>query len=394
MNYEFPLIRHISDVLPAIEGRDEFIVAERDGYTVINYVVSTGETWKRDGNAELANYYGGYEAWTIRRECRGLIFYPDGRIMSRPFHKFFNLGEKDETLQGAIDFTREHRILTKMDGSMIRPLIVNDTLRLATKMGVTDVAIEAEKLLTSQQKSWLRMAVEQGITPLFEYIAPTNKIVVNYTEPKLVYLGQRNNFTGRYAMNGVPDELFEYVDIHGSIVASKLDDFLAGARAQEGMEGYIVRFADGHMVKVKNEWYVRIHKMLDTVRSDRAIVDLGLNEALDDAVSLIPQDDRDRVWGVFSDFMEGLHKKTLMLIEMQKMIFDTYIQDPAMFEKPVIDKKRLALEFVPTLSDKKLGKFVFSLADGKDPRELLLAAAKSNIGTNTKYEEFRDWLQN
>ena len=39
MNYDFPVIKNISDVLPAIEGRDEFVVAEKDGYNVINYNV-------------------------------------------------------------------------------------------------------------------------------------------------------------------------------------------------------------------------------------------------------------------------------------------------------------------------------------------------------------------
>ena len=40
MKYRFPHITHINDVLPAIEGRDEFIVAEREHYTVINYMVA------------------------------------------------------------------------------------------------------------------------------------------------------------------------------------------------------------------------------------------------------------------------------------------------------------------------------------------------------------------
>lgn len=34
MNYEFPYIRNISDVLPAIEGRDEFVVAVKEGYSI------------------------------------------------------------------------------------------------------------------------------------------------------------------------------------------------------------------------------------------------------------------------------------------------------------------------------------------------------------------------
>lgn len=221
MNYKFPRIRHISDVLPAIEGFPEIIVAERDGFTVINYMVSTPELWARDGNAELANYYGADEAWTIRRECRGIIFYPDGTLMSRPFHKFFNLGEKEETLPSNIDFSQKHVILTKMDGSMIRPMLVHGELRLGSKMGITDVSIAAEELLTEEQKAWLRLNVEQGMTPLFEYVAPTNKIVVNYAEAKLVYLGSRYNYSGRYANYSMPNGLFDSVQIHGMI-----EDFL------------------------------------------------------------------------------------------------------------------------------------------------------------------------
>ena len=45
MNYEFPHITNISDVLPAIEGRDEFVVAEKEGYTVINYNVMMADTF-------------------------------------------------------------------------------------------------------------------------------------------------------------------------------------------------------------------------------------------------------------------------------------------------------------------------------------------------------------
>jgi hypothetical protein len=36
--------------LPHIQGRDEFVVAERDSYTVINYVVSMADTFEMDMN--------------------------------------------------------------------------------------------------------------------------------------------------------------------------------------------------------------------------------------------------------------------------------------------------------------------------------------------------------
>ena len=82
MNYEFSTIRTIDDVLPHIEGREEFIVAEREGYKVINYVVAMADTFDMTGPSDL----GG----AIRRECRGLKFAPNGEIAARPFFKFFN----------------------------------------------------------------------------------------------------------------------------------------------------------------------------------------------------------------------------------------------------------------------------------------------------------------
>ena len=287
MNYQFPQIRTIADVLPHIEGRSEFIVAEREFGTVINYVVAMADTFDMTGPDDL----GG----AIRRECRGLIFDTEGRIMSRPFHKFFNVNEREETQMHKLelDMLFDHVIMEKMDGSMIRPVLVNGVVRLATKMGVTDIAIEAEKYLvdsTSYFKTyeWLKQCVLSGVTPIFEYIAPTNKIVIDYAEPKLVLLAMRNNITGEYYM---PDAApFEIVPQYGSVEGG-LSEYIARAREMQGREGDIIRFADGHMLKIKNDWYVRIHKTKDLIRTDRNIADIIVNEQLDDLIPLLDAND-------------------------------------------------------------------------------------------------------
>ena len=115
MRYQFPKIQTIQDVLPHIQGRDEFVVAERDSYTVINYIVSMSDTFEMSGPNDLTG--------AIRRECRGLIFDKAGVLISRPFHKFFNVNEREETQMNVIDLGQPHVIMEKMDGSMIRPLI-------------------------------------------------------------------------------------------------------------------------------------------------------------------------------------------------------------------------------------------------------------------------------
>lgn len=192
MNYAFPEIRTINDVLPHIEGRSEFIVAEREFGTVINYVVATTNTFDMTGPDDL----GG----AIRRECRGLIFDRDGNIMSRPFHKFFNVNEREETQARLIDMSQPHVIMEKRDGSMVRPITINGYIRLATKMGITEVAMQAEKFFARnvKYKDFCIWCIDKGLTPIFEWTSPFNQIVLPYEEDILTLLAVRENISGKY----------------------------------------------------------------------------------------------------------------------------------------------------------------------------------------------------
>lgn len=108
MFYDFPQINHISDVLPHIDGRDEFRVMEKEGYTVITYAVAFEETFKWDDNDSVGSL--------IRRECRGISFNQDGVLISRPYNKFFNVGEREETQLNKINLYEPHIVLEKLDG--------------------------------------------------------------------------------------------------------------------------------------------------------------------------------------------------------------------------------------------------------------------------------------
>ena len=187
MNYEFPLIRNISDVLPAIAGRDEFVVAEKEGYTVINYNVMMADTF--DCN--------------IRRECRGIIFdTATGAIIRRPFHKFFNVNEREETQDHAIDLSRPHAILEKLDGSMIAPFIVNGQMIWGTKMVAQDFHEMIEQFVKSSDINYEDFCwelINSGHTPIFEWMHPQKRIVIDYgKEPTLILTAIRHMITGQY----------------------------------------------------------------------------------------------------------------------------------------------------------------------------------------------------
>jgi RNA ligase len=192
MNYKFPEIRTMDDVLPHIEGRKEFIVAEREYGYVINYVVAMEDTFNMAGPQDL----GG----AIRRECRGLKFHQDGTIGARPFHKWFNINEREDTQQHVIDLSLPHTIMEKLDGSMIHPMKVQGNVRWMSKMGITSVAEQVEEFVVDNDKyldfaSW---CIDSNLTSIFEWCSRKQKIVIDYPEDRLVLLAVRNNVTGEY----------------------------------------------------------------------------------------------------------------------------------------------------------------------------------------------------
>lgn len=375
MKYKFPHITHINDVLPHIEGRSEFIVAERDFGTVVNYVVAMADTFDMNGPEDLGA--------AIRRECRGIIFDLDGKIMSRPFHKFFNVNERDETQIRNIDMRAPHVIMEKMDGSMIRPIFDKEgVIRLATKMGITDIAIEAEKLLSESHYEWLEYVMSAGMTPLFEYVAPTNKIVIDYDEAKLVLLALRINITGAYLPINNENIPFEIVRQYGSVDGS-FSEYIARAREMQGREGDIIRFANGHMIKIKNDWYVRIHKTKDLIRADRNIADIIVNEQLDDVLPLLDAADLAIVRTYerrFDAALENVLGRLEGLVTLARVLHGGI-------------KKEVAINFIPNLKNKEDASFIFSALDGKELRPLVIKKIKDSVGNTTKYENLMRWLE-
>jgi len=194
MNYTFPVITHLDNVIPHIEDRPEFKVMEKGWYTVINYMVAFEDTFS------LIRHRTHYNMW-VRRECRGLIFdTATGNLISRPYHKFFNVGEREETAINKINLYEPHVVLEKLDGSMIRPIPTPEGFRLGTKAGVTDVAMNAEVFIGDKPKyaKFINYCIENNLTPIFEWVSRKNRIVVDYPTDNLILTAVRHNTTGKY----------------------------------------------------------------------------------------------------------------------------------------------------------------------------------------------------
>ncbi|MEZ0212467.1 MAG: RNA ligase [Xanthobacteraceae bacterium] len=286
-------LTHIDEVLPHIEGRHEFAVADRGSYKVVDYRCTTHGTFDD----------------RVRIECRGLKFDQDGWIIARPFHKFFNVGEVPETRVEAIDFGKPHVIMDKLDGSMVHPALISGVVVLMTRAGRTDVARLAERHLTTELIIACREWLEEGWTPIFEFTAPDNRIVINYSESRLTVLAVRDTMTGRYSTNeainfGASSGL-RLVKHHESLWRTG-EEFRDYAKAVMGAEGFVVRFADGLMVKAKAEDYVLKHRAKDSVLKEKTVLALVLRDEIDDVLALLDDTDRARVERYRDQVEDGL----------------------------------------------------------------------------------------
>ena len=395
MNYEFPLIRNISDVLPAIEGRDEFVVAVKEGYTVINYNVMMADTFPAiEANNPGYDDYN-YTA-ALRRECRGIIFDTEsGEILRRPFHKFFNVNEREETQDKVVDLSQPHAILEKLDGSMIAPFIVNDRLIWGTKMGATDVAKPVEDFVALHENysQFARFLIRRGYTPIFEWCSRKQRIVLDYKEDQLILTAIRDLTTGRYMSW---DLVTNTADLYFIPVVGKwetgvdmdnktMSSFVSYVRDLEDVEGFVVRFSDGHMIKLKCDWYVQIHKAKEKILQDRNIVELILDDKLDDVKAHLPQEDRDRLTAFESQFNLAYADVVYMLAN-----------DLDWIREDLIDRKTFALVHAGRY-DQYMRALIFKNFDVIDHAKYWAAVddtIRNNLTKTVKYEAIRDvWFK-
>lgn len=299
MNYPFPVIRNISDVLPVIEGRPEFVVVDKGHYLSVRYVMSGDSTFPPVVIPDESGLCNGLidRSATILRECRGLLFCKyTGVILRRPYHKFFNLGERGDEVA---DLTEPHTVLTKLDGSMVTPFIVDGThLRWATKAGITDTSMQAEVFVATRPEYavFAQMCIQNGLTPIFEWTSRKQQIVLDYPQDNLILTAARDMWSGVYLSFEALHILAQAagIPVVSDICKSRtltIDEIKAWTDA----EGVVLRFDSGHMVKVKSDWYVMQHRAKDGIMRERDTVLLVMEDKIDDVLPMLPAIDQDRL---------------------------------------------------------------------------------------------------
>lgn len=225
----------------------------------------------------------------VTMTCRGLIYnYRTGEVVARPFRKFFNYGEPGAEVGS--DF--ESVLVTdKIDGSLgicyLNPC--SGQYEIATRGSFTsDQAVHATELLHHKYPEW-----KPGYplrTYLFEIVYPENRIVIDYgKQDDLVLLATVDTETGypypgasyTHDWPGPVTQMFE---------ATNFTDALA-LPPRPNAEGIVVQFIpSGKQVKVKQDDYVRLHRLITGMNARVIWEQLGLGLTADQICIGVPEE--------------------------------------------------------------------------------------------------------
>jgi len=381
-NYDWPIINTIDDILPAIKDREEFIVAEREWGTVINYMINFIDTFPRiDTKDDKLNIH-----YALRRECRGIKFDLDGKIIARPFHKFFNLNERPETMDTNIDWSRNFNILQKLDGSMLHPILVNDEIIWCTKMGITDVSNQASEFVDNNSKYdyFTEKMIKDGFTPIFEWCSRKQRIVIDYPNDKLTLLALRNMITGEYinyhALKFIAKQY--NMPIVEPFIGSfnNISDFVDDVTDRQEEEGYVLRFNTGHCVKIKNLWYLQLHRVKEALRFEKDVIALILRNTYDDVKSFMDDKGIDRLDRFADDLIGNINKTAERLMWVVIATRDNVGESQKKFAKQILD------------DHKSEAHLLFSIDKGLDPYEVVSNLILKETGSGPRVDKVRQYF--
>jgi RNA ligase len=262
-----------------------------------------------DGDLRLYTYSRScaYDrAWTpINELARGLIIDVAAReVVATPFPKFFNHGERPDTIPDLSFETFE-----KVDGSLIIIFWHDGSWRTATKGSFkSEQAFAAAEFVTPNVTANFTI----GCTYLAEYVGPSNRIVIHYPANELVLLGA-------YASDGeefTAGQVARLSELVGWRMAERHDyraisELIAVAgKLPATSEGFVLRFSNGPRIKIKGDEYCRIHRLVSNVSPLAIYENMRAGDDLDAIRRELPEE----FWGDFDQIRALLGRRVNVLV--------------------------------------------------------------------------------
>lgn len=304
--------------------------------------------------SNACQFDGAWDDFTML--TRGLITDLDGNIVARPFKKFFNLNQHEDSQISRLMELGKPDVFEKLDGSLGIQYFHSGVPYISTRGSFSS---DQAKWATE----WLHKALQSpgrgysfvdGYTYLYEILYPSNRIVVDYgTRAELALLACINMDTG---------EELDYIKeaerlgfSYARPFEGTLDELLARAKelpADE--EGFVLKYPDGTRVKIKGEEYTRLHRLI-TGFSNKSIWELlKEGQSFDEFLDRVPDE--------FYNWV----KKVKTELEQSFLEIESEIRAELVAADLALPNNPTRKEYAEAYRKSKYSGFLFSLLDGKD----------------------------
>jgi RNA ligase len=282
-------------------------------------------------------------------------------------------------------------IYNKEDGSIASFIkLPNGRVLARSKTSfISDQAIEIQKIYDKwpNVREFVNFCLDRDIVPVFEYVSPTNRIVLPYANTDLILLRMRDNKTGEYL------DITDYTDkLDGITVAPSenhsLEELIELKDVVDGKEGWIVQFENGKMVKIKTKWYCDLHGLYtQDLNRENTLISLIIDEKIDDIIAQLGEDSnkREEVDVLVDVINKYIHDYT---VEVDKLLSDWDATTGTEFYK----KKHFALKW----SKNKYFPVAIGVINGKDKLSLIKDKIKNdtkNLMAARKWLSDRGWVK-
>lgn len=302
------------------------------------------------------------KGWNIfNRFCRGLIVdMVNKKILAHGFNKFHNLGEVPETDYNELLSLGGFQTSEKLDGSCIILFKDPNTNKLTfTTKGSFDSEHGAYVNNSHFSQDFWDATEKYNFTGtlIFELITKRFQIVIDYTKKGytegLYLIGYRYNSSNRLASFKVLEEIAKELNIptFKTYPFGSLDQLIDTAKTLPVLEeGYVLRFENDLMVKVKGDAYLEMHRFISHL-SDRNILEAVANDTADKLASLCPEEYKDEVLAKIEHFKRR-H------LEVLHTCYNYYLISPK-------ETRKIFALWVNTTVEKLLRGFLFQLFENK-----------------------------
>lgn len=244
----------------------------------------------------------GEKPWTdFTRMSRGLVVdMKNQTVLAHGFDKFFNLGQVPETSYDILKDQKQFEVSEKLDGSCLLSFLnPNDNQFYLTTTGSFDSehgqfsTFLFRNLNVTSYPKLLEYAANG--TLIFELIDSRFRIVIDYKKKNyaegLYLIGYRTREGRLYTYSeiaalgaelGLPGPNTYQFDSLDQLVAKTKD-------LPMSEEGYVLRYPDGLMVKIKGTAYLQAHKFVSCL-SDKNILEAVANGVEEPFVEICPDE--------------------------------------------------------------------------------------------------------